>query len=190
MSCGRTGTAAACPPRHLSCHAPTQPPPPPSPHLPPRQVILNWRLRSTAGWNMHNVALDFGGGMLSLVQLLMDGAYTQDWTAVTGVWWLLVLLACSRLVCSGWCSCSCNVAGGLHASGLRQQSQVCADAGMAAGCCTGVCSCAPRCSRLQLAPSSWPPQEQPSHAVRPIHPPFFNCRQPRKVCAGLCLHLL
>jgi cystinosin len=33
---------------------------------------------------MHNVALDFGGGMLSLVQLLMDGAYTQDWTAVTG----------------------------------------------------------------------------------------------------------
>lgn len=48
------------------------------------QVILNWRLRSTAGWNMHNVALDFGGGMLSLVQLLMDGAYTQDWTAVTG----------------------------------------------------------------------------------------------------------
>lgn len=60
------------------------------------QVILNWRLRSTAGWNMHNVALDFGGGMLSLVQLLMDGAYTQDWTAVTGApGWLLLVGCCT-----------------------------------------------------------------------------------------------
>ena len=47
-------------------------------------MYLNYRLRSTAGWNMHNVALDFGGGLLSLVQLLLDGAVTQNWTAVTG----------------------------------------------------------------------------------------------------------
>lgn len=57
---------------------------PPCNHPHPPQVILNWRLRSTAGWNMHNVALDFSGGLLSLAQLMLDGAYTQDWSAVTG----------------------------------------------------------------------------------------------------------
>ena len=85
--------------------------PPPVP-LPPShrlQVILNCRLRSTAGWNMHNVALDFGGGLLSLVQLLMDGAYTRDWTAVTGAWDLCVcclqLSACARLPSWGHPAC-------------------------------------------------------------------------------------
>ncbi|EFN52603.1 hypothetical protein CHLNCDRAFT_36764 [Chlorella variabilis] len=48
------------------------------------QVWLNYRRQSTVGWNIHNVLLDFGGGLLSLVQLLMDGALTHDWTAVTG----------------------------------------------------------------------------------------------------------
>ena len=192
-SCGRARAAAACLPRHLSCHAPTQPPPLPSPHLPARQVILNWRLRSTAGWNMHNVALDFGGGMLSLVQLLMDGAYTQDWTAVTGVCWLLVLLACSRLVCSGWCSfgaggAAAHAAWGLHTSGMRGSCR-CVPMLAWQPVAARVCSCAPRCSCLR-GPSSWLPQEQPSHAVQPIHPSFFNCRQPSQVCTGLCLHLL
>ena len=48
------------------------------------QVWLNYKRQSTDGWNMHNVLLDFGGGLLSLVQLLMDGAVTRDWSAVTG----------------------------------------------------------------------------------------------------------
>jgi cystinosin len=47
-------------------------------------VWLNYRRQSTEGWNMHNVLLDFGGGALSLVQLVMDGAVTRDWSAVTG----------------------------------------------------------------------------------------------------------
>jgi cystinosin len=47
-------------------------------------VWLNYRRQSTEGWNMHNVLLDFGGGALSLVQLVMDGAATRDWSAVTG----------------------------------------------------------------------------------------------------------
>ena len=36
------------------------------------QVLLNYRRKSTLGWNVWNVLLDFTGGFLSVVQLLMD----------------------------------------------------------------------------------------------------------------------
>ncbi|KAI3430823.1 hypothetical protein D9Q98_009234 [Chlorella vulgaris] len=48
------------------------------------QVWLNYKRQSTDGWNVYNVMLDFGGGALSLVQLVLDGAATHDWSAVTG----------------------------------------------------------------------------------------------------------
>ncbi|PSC71717.1 Lysosomal Cystine Transporter (LCT) Family [Micractinium conductrix] len=48
------------------------------------QVVLNCRRQSTAGWNFYNVLLDFGGGLLSLVQQLLDGYLTQNWSAITG----------------------------------------------------------------------------------------------------------
>ena len=48
------------------------------------QVVLNRRRRSTAGWNIDNVVLDFTGGTLSLGQLLMDAACRDDWSAVSG----------------------------------------------------------------------------------------------------------
>ena len=46
--------------------------------------MLNWRRRSTEGWNIYNVLLDLEGGALSLAQLLLDSIVTKDWSAVTG----------------------------------------------------------------------------------------------------------
>jgi cystinosin len=48
------------------------------------QVILNHRRKSTVGWNIWNVMLDFTGGLLSLAQLLMDAMDMHDYTAITG----------------------------------------------------------------------------------------------------------
>jgi hypothetical protein len=42
------------------------------------QVFLNYRRQSTEGWNVHNVLLDFGGGLLSLVQV---GGWAGGWVA-------------------------------------------------------------------------------------------------------------
>ena len=42
------------------------------------------RRRSTAGWNIDNVVLDFSGGALSLAQLLLDAGCSSDWSAVSG----------------------------------------------------------------------------------------------------------
>ena len=47
------------------------------------QACLNWRRRSTVGWNIDNVILDFSGGILSLAQLLIDGG-CSSWTKVIG----------------------------------------------------------------------------------------------------------
>ena len=43
------------------------------------QVWLNFRRKSTAGWTIHNVLLDFTGGALSLAQLVMDCLVSGDW---------------------------------------------------------------------------------------------------------------
>ncbi len=50
----------------------------------PSQAVLNCRRRSTRGWNIDNVVLDFTGGVLSLAQLLLDAACSSDWSAVAG----------------------------------------------------------------------------------------------------------
>jgi cystinosin len=44
------------------------------------QAVLNWRRRSTVGWSIHNVLLDFTGGLLSVAQLMLDCLVTGDWT--------------------------------------------------------------------------------------------------------------
>ena len=48
------------------------------------QVVLNVRRRSTEGWNIDNVCLDFLGGTLSLAQLLLDAGTSGDWSKVSG----------------------------------------------------------------------------------------------------------
>jgi len=36
------------------------------------QVLLNYRRKSTKGWQIWNILLDFSGGTLSIVQLIGD----------------------------------------------------------------------------------------------------------------------
>lgn len=45
---------------------------------------MNFLRKSTIGWSMANVMLDFTGGMLSLLQLFIDGASTHNWSGVIG----------------------------------------------------------------------------------------------------------
>lgn len=48
------------------------------------QVYLNWSRKSTIGWNIWNVLLDFTGGILSIAQLVFDSWRKDDWSGITG----------------------------------------------------------------------------------------------------------
>ena len=48
------------------------------------QVWLNAKNKSTAGWSIHNVLLDFAGGLLSVAQLMLDCLVTGDWSGAIG----------------------------------------------------------------------------------------------------------
>jgi len=48
------------------------------------QVWMNFQRKSTVGWNIYNVLLDFTGGFLSVAQLVLDASVTSDWSQVTG----------------------------------------------------------------------------------------------------------
>ncbi|CAG9329434.1 unnamed protein product [Blepharisma stoltei] len=43
------------------------------------QVYMNYSRKSTIGWSIMNVLLDFTGGSLSILQIFIDGANTGDW---------------------------------------------------------------------------------------------------------------
>ncbi len=45
---------------------------------------MNYSRKSTVGWNIDNVVLDFTGGSLSVAQLLLDGWLTNSWSGVSG----------------------------------------------------------------------------------------------------------
>lgn len=48
------------------------------------QLVFNIRNRSTKGWDITQILLDFVGGMLSLAQLGIDSYLQRDWSGVTG----------------------------------------------------------------------------------------------------------
>lgn len=48
------------------------------------QVLANRRNRSTSGWSIAQILLDFSGGLLSIAQLLVDSLRQGDWSGVTG----------------------------------------------------------------------------------------------------------
>ncbi|KAL7625316.1 hypothetical protein AAE478_004532 [Parahypoxylon ruwenzoriense] len=48
------------------------------------QLVYNFRNRSTRGWSISQILLDFLGGMLSIAQLVMDSYMQGDWSGVTG----------------------------------------------------------------------------------------------------------
>ncbi|EDU50204.1 cystinosin [Pyrenophora tritici-repentis] len=48
------------------------------------QAWVNYKHKSTAGWSIYPMLLDFAGGWLSLAQLCIDSALENDWGGVTG----------------------------------------------------------------------------------------------------------
>lgn len=48
------------------------------------QLVANFRNKSTAGWSIWQILLDFAGGTLSIAQLVLDSALQGDWSGVTG----------------------------------------------------------------------------------------------------------
>lgn len=48
------------------------------------QVHMNYVLKSTVGWHVQNVILDFIGGVLSITQLLMDAFSKGDVSGIKG----------------------------------------------------------------------------------------------------------
>ncbi|KAF9085293.1 hypothetical protein BGX23_009799 [Mortierella sp. AD031] len=48
------------------------------------QVYLNYASQSTVGWSIHNILLDFTGGILSIGQLVLDAYISGDWSGISG----------------------------------------------------------------------------------------------------------
>jgi len=48
------------------------------------QVIVNYRNRSTEGWSISQILLDFSGGILSISQQAIDSYMQGDWSGITG----------------------------------------------------------------------------------------------------------
>lgn len=48
------------------------------------QVLSNARRKSTVGWSIWQILLDFSGGILSLLQLFIDSALQADWSGLFG----------------------------------------------------------------------------------------------------------
>ncbi|KAI0405213.1 PQ loop repeat-domain-containing protein [Xylaria palmicola] len=48
------------------------------------QLVHNTRNRSTKGWDISQILLDFTGGLLSIAQLGIDSYLQHDWSGVTG----------------------------------------------------------------------------------------------------------
>lgn len=48
------------------------------------QALLNWKRRSTVGWQINNVLLDLCGGMLCLTQIVLDAVSRGELSVITG----------------------------------------------------------------------------------------------------------
>ena len=48
------------------------------------QCTSNFRRKSTIGWSIQQQLLDFSGGILSLLQLVIDSFLQSDWSGLTG----------------------------------------------------------------------------------------------------------
>ncbi|XP_054646080.1 cystinosin [Dunckerocampus dactyliophorus] len=48
------------------------------------QALMNYRRKSTVGWSIGNVLLDFSGGMLSILQMIIDSYNNDEWGLIFG----------------------------------------------------------------------------------------------------------
>lgn len=45
---------------------------------------MNYKRKSTAGWSIWQILLDFAGGIMSIFQLLIDSSLQNDWSGISG----------------------------------------------------------------------------------------------------------
>lgn len=43
------------------------------------QAILNFRRKSTVGWSIGNILLDFTGGSMDILQMILQASNTSEW---------------------------------------------------------------------------------------------------------------
>ncbi|KAH8292115.1 hypothetical protein KR054_005250 [Drosophila jambulina] len=48
------------------------------------QALMNYRRKSTVGWSIGNILLDFTGGTLSMLQMILNGHNYDDWASIFG----------------------------------------------------------------------------------------------------------
>lgn len=48
------------------------------------QAWANYKRKSTEGWSIGQVNLDLIGGILSILQLVIDSSLQDDWSGITG----------------------------------------------------------------------------------------------------------
>lgn len=48
------------------------------------QAWVNFKRKSTDGWSIYPMLLDFAGGWLSMAQLILDSSLQNDWSGITG----------------------------------------------------------------------------------------------------------
>ena len=48
------------------------------------QVWMNYRRKSTEGWSIGNILLDFSGGILSFIQMILLAINYNDWVSIFG----------------------------------------------------------------------------------------------------------
>ncbi|KAI9817768.1 MAG: hypothetical protein M1827_000887 [Pycnora praestabilis] len=48
------------------------------------QAWVNYKRKSTAGWSIYQILFDFTGGILSILQLVIDASLQDDWSGITG----------------------------------------------------------------------------------------------------------
>ena len=48
------------------------------------QIMLNYQRKSTVGWSIIQILCDVSGGVLSIIQLVIDSSLQNDWSGLTG----------------------------------------------------------------------------------------------------------
>ncbi|KAK2765397.1 hypothetical protein FQN54_008243 [Arachnomyces sp. PD_36] len=48
------------------------------------QAWVNYKRKSTVGWEINPMLLDLAGGILSIMQLVIDSSFQGDWSGITG----------------------------------------------------------------------------------------------------------
>ncbi|XP_055698210.1 cystinosin homolog isoform X1 [Phlebotomus papatasi] len=48
------------------------------------QALMNYRRKSTVGWSIGNILLDFTGGILSMLQMMLNAHNYDDWDSIFG----------------------------------------------------------------------------------------------------------